>query len=283
MIKVSDIIYGTFELPAIFRELLNNKSLLRLRNVHQSGAIFLVNPDISHSRMEHSIGVMLLIRILGGSELEQIAGLLHDVSHTAFSHVGDYVFGNQEEDYHEKVFEPVLLHSDIPEILERFDYSIDQILRTDFSILEQPLPYLCADRIDYTLRDALHAKLITRKAARNFIDSITLKRGKIVVNDPMQAQWISSTLEKLNKEVFNHPLYVYANQQLAILIHDFIKKGTLTETDLLKDDVYLLNKIRSTSAGYEAIKSIKQQKGYPDFLKKGPHLKIKTRYLKPSL
>ena len=38
---------------------------------------------------------MLLIKKLGGSVEEQIAGLLHDVSHTAFSHVIDYVFDNK--------------------------------------------------------------------------------------------------------------------------------------------------------------------------------------------
>ncbi|HEY0175824.1 MAG TPA: HD domain-containing protein, partial [Pedobacter sp.] len=92
MIKVNDPIYGTFELPEIFDDLLNSKAMQRLGKIHHSGAVFLVNPDICHTRLEHSIGVMLLIRMLGGTELEQIAGLLHDISHTAFSHVGDYVF-----------------------------------------------------------------------------------------------------------------------------------------------------------------------------------------------
>ncbi len=34
---------------------------------------------------------MMLVNRLGGSLEEQIAALLHDVSHTAFSHVIDYV------------------------------------------------------------------------------------------------------------------------------------------------------------------------------------------------
>lgn len=280
MIKVSDLVYGTFELPPIFEDLLASKAVRRLSGIHQSGAIFLVNPDISHSRLEHSIGVMLLIRMLGGSELEQIAGLVHDISHTAFSHVADYVFNNKEENYHEQVFEPVLLDSNIPEILENYGYSIDQILKSSFSLLEQPLPYLCADRLDYTLRDALHAGIISRKSARAFLQTVTVKNGKIVVTDQDQAEWISSTFDRLNKEVFNLPLYVYANQQIAVLIKQFLDNGLINTSDLLKDDTFLLNKIRSTASGYDAIKAIKLHKGYPEFLKKGAGLKIKPRHLK---
>jgi HD superfamily phosphohydrolase len=94
--------------------------------------------------------------MLGGSELEQIAGLLHDISHTAFSHVGDYVFDNTDEDYHEKVFAEVLCKSEVPDVLLSYGYNVNQILYGIFDILEQPLPSLCADRLDYTLRDGVH-------------------------------------------------------------------------------------------------------------------------------
>lgn len=63
-------------------------------------------------RYDHSVGVMLLIRMLGGTLEEQIAGLLHDVSHTAFSHVADYVFENRDEDYHEIIFRSVVESSE---------------------------------------------------------------------------------------------------------------------------------------------------------------------------
>lgn len=50
-----------------------------------------MNKEWNVTRFDHSVGVMLLVKKLGGSVEEQIAGLLHDVSHTAFSHVVDYV------------------------------------------------------------------------------------------------------------------------------------------------------------------------------------------------
>lgn len=279
MIKVNDPIYGTFELPPIFEDLLNSKAVQRLAGIHHSGAIFLVNPKICHTRLEHSIGVMLLIRIMGGTELEQIAGLLHDISHTAFSHVGDYVFDNEEENYHEQLFESVLRNTTIADILEKYGYRLEQILSGSFSILEQPLPHLCADRLDYTLRDAMHAGIISRQEAKSFLHAITLNQGTIYVKNTTQAAWINTVFERLNREVFNAPLYVYANQQLAFLIRTSLEKDQISESDLLKDDTFLLNKLRSTTQGFEAIKAIKMHKGYAGFLKKGSSIKIKARQL----
>lgn len=279
MIKVNDLIYGTFELPGIFEDLIHTQAVQRLGKIHHSGAIFLVNPAIAHTRLEHSIGVMLLIRLLGGTELEQIAGLLHDISHTTFSHVGDYIFDNKEETYHELLYEKVLMASDIPAVLKKHGYDVCQLLQGRFPILEQPLPYLCADRVDYTLRDSIHARLITRQHARSFVHTITLQEDKIVVKGTENADWINHTFERLNKELFNAPLYVYANQELALIIRNYLKTGEIREEDLLKDDTYMLNKIRSTSYGYEAIKGIRQHRDFARFLKKGATLKIKERYL----
>ncbi|NMN37299.1 HD domain-containing protein [Pedobacter sp. SG918] len=283
MIQVNDFLYGKMELPMVFSDLLNTDALKRLGGIHQSGAIFLVNPDICHSRLEHAIGVTMLIRMLGGSELEQIAGLLHDISHTAFSHVGDYVFDNTDEDYHEKVFAEVLYKSEVPDVLLNYGYNVNQILYGTFDILEQPLPSLCADRLDYTLRDGIHGGVISRQRAREFLTSIVLKDGKIAVNAETEVAWINEAFEKLNNDVFKLPLHLYANGKMAELIKKFLNKGILVESDLFKTDTMLLNKIRTSFEGYEAIKSIKQLKGFAEFMRHGAVPKIKTRTLNALL
>lgn len=44
--------------------------------------------------------------------------------------------------------------SEIPDLLADFKYNYKEIIDdSNWSILEQPAPALCADRIDYTLRD----------------------------------------------------------------------------------------------------------------------------------
>jgi len=283
MIELSDFLYGKLEFPQIFAELLETDAVKRLSGIHQSGAIFLVNPDICHSRLEHTIGVTMLIKKMGGSELEQIAGLLHDVSHTAFSHVGDYVFDHVDEDYHEKVFAEVIYRSEIPDVLLKYGYNVNQILYGTFDILEQPLPLLCADRLDYTLRDAVHGGIISRQSAREFLSAVVLSDGKIAVTKDDQVKWINEVFEKLNNEVFKLPLHLYANGKMAELIRSFLKKGLLKESDMFKTDTLLLNKIRTTFEGYEAIKSIKQLRGLAEFIRYGAVPKIKSRTLKALL
>lgn len=277
MIQVNDIFLGNTQLPDVFGELMDSAVLKRLGRVHQSGGVFLVNPVLSHTRLEHSIGVMLLIRQLGGSELEQIAGLLHDASHTAFSHVGDYVFENDSEDYHEKIFEEFIKASEVPSILNKYGYNIEDIIHGVFPILEQPLPRLCADRLDYTLRDSMYGGLITRNEVLNFLRHLEIRDGIIIVDNEEHAVWINTIYERLNNEVFNRPLHQYANLELTRLIKDGLKTGFLTKDDLFKDDTFLLNKIRSVWKGYEGVKSIKQRTGYAAFLKSGITLKVKKR------
>ncbi|MCZ4245727.1 HD domain-containing protein [Pedobacter punctiformis] len=283
MIQVNDFLYGKMEFPQVIADLLETDALKRLAGVHQSGAIFLVNPDICHSRLEHATGVMMLIKMLGGSELEQIAGLLHDVSHTAFSHVGDYVFDHQDEDYHETIFTQVIENSTIPTVLARHGYRADQIINGEFNILEQALPSLCADRLDYTLRDGIYGGIISRQRAKEFLNAITLKNGRIAVTVEKEATWINETFEKLNQEVFKLPLHLYANGKMAELIKGFLKKGLLIKEDLFKTDTLLLNKIRSNFEGYEAIKSIKQLKGFAEFMRHGAVPKVKVRSLQALL
>ncbi|WP_449439206.1 HD domain-containing protein [Pedobacter steynii] len=279
MVLINDIFFDKVEVPGIFDDLINSAWVKRLGRIHQSGAIFLVNPNICHTRLEHSIGVMLLIRHLGGSELEQVAGLLHDISHTAFSHVGDYVFDNIEENYHEQVFEDVLCSSDIPEILSWHGYDIDQVINGTFNILEQAIPKLCADRLDYTLRDSYHAGLVSRKEVKDFIKHLSVEDGIIVIEKEEKAEWINNLYKKLINDVFNLPLHIYANRKLTELIKSGLQRNELVHDDLLKDDTYLLNKIRSTTFGYEGVKAIKQQKGFDVFVKKGMGLKMKNRQL----
>ena len=115
---IRDALYGEFEIDGVLEELILSKPVQRLKEIHQAGAGFLVNSRWTITRFEHSIGVMLLIRQFGGSLEEQVAGLLHDVSHTAFSHVVDVVLENEAEDYHEELFMDVIKQSSIPAILE---------------------------------------------------------------------------------------------------------------------------------------------------------------------
>ena len=95
------------------------------------------------SRYEHSIGTFLLLRLLGADLAEQIAGLLHDASHSAFSHVTDQVLGKDEKAQDER-HTAFVLNTEIPEILLRNGLDPEHVLDLDsHHLLDRDVPDLC--------------------------------------------------------------------------------------------------------------------------------------------
>jgi HD superfamily phosphohydrolase len=250
MLEIKDQIFDNHKIKnKILIDLLNCKTLNRLKKIHQSGASYLVRKGRDGSRYEHSIGVMLLIKILGGTIEEQIAGLLHDISHTAFSHVIDQVFGNKKEDFHDKHQNWFLQNSDILEILKK--HKVDSCAIFDsknWPILEQDQPYLCADRIDYTLRDLYNFKNITKDEAITFLNNLKVIENKIIVKDPSMGLWFAQKYAILVSEFFMSPIEVYSNNHLAKAIRFAIDDGILSKDDMiLKTDDEILNVLENKS------------------------------------
>ncbi|SET54764.1 hypothetical protein SAMN05421676_105253 [Salinibacillus kushneri] len=236
--KLSDDIYGDYIIEYVLEELVLSRPLQRLKGVYQGGASYFVNEKWNVTRYEHSIGVMLLIRRLGGSLEEQIAGLLHDVSHTAFSHVIDFVFENRDEDYHEKIYHQIITESDIPGILRKYGYDYKDILldHSKWKLLEQPAPELCADRIDYTLRDMYRYESITLKETHDFLDYLIIKNGKIGLKNIAAAKWFVNTYYKEVIDFFMDPLNIYGYHALAETLKKALAKNIINEDQLLEAD-----------------------------------------------
>src|ERR1700735_4632442 len=88
-----DTIYGsTIITEPVLIELINrSEAIKRLKYVNQYGVMKFIKPEDEYTRFQHSLGVLYLLRRFGASLAEQVMGLLHDVSHTAFSHIADYI------------------------------------------------------------------------------------------------------------------------------------------------------------------------------------------------
>ncbi|MEG0295075.1 MAG: HD domain-containing protein [Clostridium sp.] len=245
---LTDSIYGQFTVEPIIKKLINTSTVQRLKNIHQGGASYLVNPKWNVTRYEHSIGTMLFIKLMGGSLEEQIAGLLHDISHTAFSHVIDFALENSNEDYHEIIYSKVVEESEIPRILKEYGYNYKDILEDEskWTILEQSAPSLCADRIDYTLRDMYHYGYITRNEINDFLSYLKVIDGEIMITSIDKAEWFVSTYYKEVIEFFMHPLNVYAYDRLSKALKLGLTLKTISFEDLLKDDFEVYTLLKSS-------------------------------------
>lgn len=181
---IHDRIYGTFHITdPLIVALINTKTLIRLKTISMFGVPNEFYHLKNYSRFEHSIGVMLLLKKLGASREEQIAGLLHDISHTAFSHVIDWVIGSgKTEDYQDQTHLAKLMRSDVTPHLAKHGFNPAKIADYHrFPLLEQPAPDLCADRLDYGLRE------IPAQAAATSVRGLVVVDNRICFKDRKSA------------------------------------------------------------------------------------------------
>ncbi|MES9696332.1 HD domain-containing protein [Bacillus sp. JJ927] len=243
---ITDVIYGECEVDPVLEELILSKSVQRLKGIHQAGASYLMNEKWNVTRFDHSVGVMLLIKKLGGSVEEQIAGLLHDVSHTAFSHVIDYVFDNINESYHEEIFSSVVKNSEIPAILAKYGYNYEDILLDDskWTLLERSAPELCADRVDYTLRDMYTYGYVSLEEVHRFLEDVIEVDGKMVFQNIEMAEWFTETYYKEVIDFFMKPINIYGNDMLAKTLKLALHKKVIHTDDFLLEDEELISKLQ---------------------------------------
>ncbi|PES31195.1 HD domain-containing protein [Bacillus cereus] len=285
---ISDVLYGEFEVDQVVEELISSKSMQRLKGIHQNGASYLMNEKWNVTRFDHSVGVMLLVKKLGGSVKEQIASLLHDVSHTAFSHVIDYVFDNEDESYHEEIFSFVVKNSEIPAILAKYGYNYEDILLDDskWTLLERSAPELCADRVDYTLRDMYTYEYVSLEEVHSFLEDVIAVDGKMVVQSVEMAEWFTETYYKEVIDFFMEPMNIYGNDMLAKTLKVALHKRIIHADDFLLEDEELISKLQQCNdPEVEALlskvhRNVKVKEDRNDY---DLHQKNKVRLIDPPL
>ncbi len=176
---------------------------------------------------------------------EQIAGLIHDVSHSAFSHCIDYVLdaGSEKEHNHQdNVFDEFVRKSAIPEILEKYNLDLEYILDDkNFTLKETDLPDLCADRIDYSLRTATVFGEI--EEGKYFIDNLLSEKGRWVFKDFESAAKYAELFLKLNTNYYSGLPSAVMFRTVGNYLRYALAKGYLSVADLYTTDKIVLSKI----------------------------------------
>jgi len=247
--KIKDKIYGVYEIKEpVLLEIIKNSSLKRLKKVSQYGIPDKYYHYKNYSRFEHSVGAMLLLRKLGATLEEQVAGLLHDISTLAFSHITDWVFADGKkgvEDYHNSIHDKFVKRTNIPSLLVKYGFSSERALNEEnYSLLENKIPDLCADRVDYALREFKY--WLNPSAVRKFTKGLINYNGEIIFNDIESAYVFSLNFLELQ---FQHwgsfegvARYNYFSETLKIALED----GIVKENDFYKTDPYVLKKLESS-------------------------------------
>jgi len=240
---IKDVVYGKFEITEpVLIELINSKPIQRLKKIWQHGLPQKYYHRKTFTRYDHSIGVMLLLRKLDASLEEQIAGLLHDASHTAFSHVVDFLYKTHNENYGDDILEKVLKKSEVPKILKKYKINFKLILDGhNFSLLENNAPDICADRIDYTLREIHQRRSITN--AIYCYNNLIVKNKEIIFANKKSAELFTKYYFELQKEHWGSVENMLRYELTANVLKYAASKKIISLNDLDKDDQYIIDKL----------------------------------------
>jgi HD superfamily phosphohydrolase len=257
----------------------------RLKGVRQAGPSAFAFPFKTVSRLEHSLGVYLLLRRLGAGLREQVAGLLHDVSHTAFSHAIDFLFSSQEQDHHEELKPVFLERPDVVSALAALgcapaDFFDDSI----YPLLERPLPWLCADRLDYFLRDGMACGMIAPAVASRVLRHLAVVDATIAFTNVTVAREAVDLFAAMNREWWASPTESFIYNEFADALREGIRLGTLRKTDLYEDDAHVLERLHAARSALieEKLERIVhfQPKRLVGFI---PRVTPKTRWIDPPV
>jgi len=226
------------------QEIFVSQAAQRASRINQAGSWQYINPNANVSRLEHCFGTGNIALLLERPVEEQIHGDIHDFCHTGFSHVVDYVYETKNQDFHENLKTKFLMNSEIPNILQKNGFDVEYVLdESNFPIVEKPSPDLCADRIDYALRDytAFFGKPST---AKNILESLVVENEEIMFNSLAAAQTFGLLYLVWDKNICSNPKGVACFYIMAEAIKEGLEKQIISENDLFSYDSLIYKKLR---------------------------------------
>ncbi len=232
------------ETPDFLLRLCAAPSLLRLRDVGMNcGCEYMSFPLFSsiarYTRFEHCLGAALIVWRFTGDVKQSVSALLHDVDTPVFAHVVDFLRGDYLEQTATESGTAARIRGD-RELVARLGElglrpgDVEDYHR--FPIADNDAPRLSADRLDYTLGNALNFSLApAEELAALFAD---LRVGK---NEDGEDELVFGSVQKARRfaslALACSKIYVcdadrYAMQLLSELLRDAIAAGVLCERDL---------------------------------------------------
>ena len=243
---IRDPIYDEIHLSELELNVLDTPEVQRLRQINQLGAVTRVYPSATHTRFNHSLGVMHLAGLmankvnLSDEEITEarIAGLLHDTGHGPFSHTSEEVMS-----------EDIFKHdSRSCEIAKRVceDLPVDENNVVDYISGEKEPSIVAgtidADRLDYLVRDSLftsvaHGQIDVNSIIR-FSDNINGKLGFDEKAIPSINDMLSARL-RMKRVVYRYDTVRHLTSLIRRAMEEFVEENTVE--DMIEHDDYTMH------------------------------------------
>lgn len=212
-----------------------------------------------YSRYEHSVGTALIVWHFTQDQAQTIAALLHDLSTPVFAHVIDFL--NEDHLTQESTEGPTrLLIEQSPELrqlLKESGLSVGQVCDYhQYPIADNDSPQLSADRLEYTLGNALAFQAYPLDRLRAIYADL------IVAHDEHgQPELVFRSFDRAREfarlALINSWIYVadedrYAMQRLADLIRSALHRRVLTLEDLMTSEPQVIAKLKQEDPSAQA-------------------------------
>ena len=246
---IVDTVWGKEKITSpLIEELIKTKPVQRLKYIDQSGPLVYFGLAPKFSRYEHSIGVLLLLQKAKAPIAEQVAGLLHDVSHTAFSHLGDHLFykDNEEKSYQDLIHLQFLQKYHVDEVTGKYDIGISKLDPDlhEYTALERPQPDLCADRIQYIVHTGVILNKINKIDANQIIQDLHFENGTWYFTDKLLAKKFAVLSLEFTEELWSSPWnFVFYEYFSKILKRTFAAKQITADDIKYGVDQEVLDKL----------------------------------------
>jgi HD superfamily phosphohydrolase len=271
---IRDQLYDRIPMSAEELALINTPPFLRLERIQQLGFASRVWPGARHTRFEHSLGVLHLMRkalahlrslpvgeVITARHARTLAAaaLLHDIGHYPYSHaieeLGDPVQPHEQVGRRVITSEPIARvlserwgvdPERVAAIIDPHGYELEPVDRMLRALLSGPLD---VDKMDYLPRDARACGVPYGGVdTERLIDSLEIREIDDQPTITVGEKGISPTHSLINarQEMFDNVYWHHTNRAcMAMLlraIQEALIAGALSATDLtMVDDADLLN------------------------------------------
>ena len=225
MRRVRDSIHDYIDLDELESSLVDTEPFQRLRWVKQLGSANLDYPGANHTRLEHSIGVSHLVKQMASQSdvpndeisLVSVAGLLHDLGHSPYSHLADVLpFGKD----HVEVTQDIINSSQISNIFHEHGVDTNEVcnlIKGDHKYGSLISGDVDGDRLDYLTRDSHYTGVKTGVDTGRLVTKMSITDGELVIGEgglPVVETFLTSR-SIMFPTVYFHPFSRGAELMLA--------------------------------------------------------------------
>ena len=149
------------DFPEWLWEYINTEALFKQNYISVTcGTIYsdLFESSYFYSSLDHSIGVALIVWHFTHDKKQTLAGLFHDIATPVFKHCIDFLNGDYmtQESTEDLTTEIISNSSEIMSLLKRDNIKLEEVNDYHkYPIADNDTPMLSADRLEYTLSNAL--------------------------------------------------------------------------------------------------------------------------------